>query len=130
MPGENGQQAGSLVGQAWLHDDHRESSCDFADFERDVFYRVELRLQATTAAEAEQLVRGDFGIGGYREMEIGGQTAYLDACAYAALPCEPAIAISVDPYYLQIRGTRQPTVEGTEAVLRALAATAIERLGR
>ena len=131
MPDERGQQPpGSLVGQAWLHDDLGESSCDFADSDMSAVYRVDLRLEATTAAEAAELVRRDFGIDGYRAMEIAGQHAYLNACAYAALPCEPAIAISTDPYYLFIRGTRQPTAEETEAVLRALAATAIERLGR
>ncbi len=130
MPDEKGQQpSGSIVSRAWLHDDHDESSCDFFDSDRSTFYRAELRLQATTAAEAEQLVRGDFGVGGYRELESAGQQTYLNACAYAALPCEPAIVISAEPYYLQIRGTRQPTAEETEAVLRALAATAIERLG-
>jgi hypothetical protein len=35
-----------------------------------------------------------------------------------------------DSYRLFIQGTRQPTAEATEKVLRALAATAIERLVR
>ncbi len=132
MPDENGQQHRSSLGdrQAWTDHDSGGSDCDFAAFELGIFYRIELRLQATTAAEAEELVQGDFGVGAYREIEIAGQTTYLDACAYLALPCEPAIAISSDPYFLMIRGTRQPTAEETEEVLRALAATAIERLGR
>ena len=131
MPDEYGDQQRTSVGPglAWKDADGA-SDCDFASSDGTVFYRVELRTQATTAAEAEELVRGTFGIGGYREIEIGGRTTYLDACAYAALPCEPAIAISADPYYLLIRGTRQPTAEETSNVLRALATTAIERLGR
>ena len=106
------------------------SECDFANADKSVFYQIELRTQRTTAADAEELVRGAFGNGGYRQTEVAGKTTYLDACAYAALGCEPAIVISADPYFVLIRGTRQPTGRETEKVLRALAATAIERLGQ
>jgi hypothetical protein len=132
MPDELGDQPPSGLGKGvrWRDDDGGAAACDFTDDTFSTFYRIERRLQRTSGAEAEALAQGTFGDGGYRRELVAGRTTYLDACAYAGLPCEPAIIISADPNLIWIQGTRQPTPEQTADVLRALAELAIGRLGQ
>jgi hypothetical protein len=96
------------------------------------FDQVYSRMKPTSAAQALELVRLEFGDNGYVSDSIGGRTVYLNECLHSSIPCAPAIAISADPYFVIVRATRTfpepvPTPPYEER-LREMAAVVIHNL--
>ncbi len=95
--------------------------------------KVYSRMNPTSATEALELVRLEFGQDGYVSDSIAGRTVYLNECVQSVIPCAPAIAISAEPYYVIIRLAQTdppPTPQiDFEARLRELAALVIHNLG-
>jgi hypothetical protein len=95
--------------------------------------QVYSRMSPTSATQALELVRLEFGQDGYVSDRIAGRTVYLNECVQSVIPCAPAIAISADPYYIVIRLAQTdppPTPQiDFEARLRELAELVIHNLG-
>jgi hypothetical protein len=89
---------------------------------------VYLRTQATSADEALELARLQFGASGFDTDQIGGRTVYLNGCIEASVPCAPAIAIAAEPYFIVIVGYPPEDGAAVEPGLRALAQAIIDNL--
>jgi hypothetical protein len=100
------------------------SACRQVQAVDDVF----LRMRATSATEALELVRLEFGQDGYVSDTIAGRTIYINECVHSAIPCSSAIAISADPYYVVMRVNETLRPVDLEARLRELAAVVIHNL--
>ena len=87
---------------------------------------LSIRRLTTSTADGRELARELFG-SGLSEKEVDGARIYSNGCSEAAAACEPAIAISVAPYFAVVSGA-DPQDASQEAALETLAAAVIDNL--